>query len=260
MCDWLRAYGEVIMSRMLPGRADREIAYSRKLAQGDPELAWGWATPAGQWRAKRRAALIAAGAGLGPGVRALEIGCGTGIFTELFAKTGAHVVAVDISKDLLARAQMRGLPAHTVQFLEKRFEDCDLDGPFDAVIGSSVLHHLEIEIALSRTYALLKPGGVVCFAEPNMLNPQIMLQKNVRWVKERAGDSFDETAFVRWKLRALLLKAGYEKVTINPFGWLHPATPPHLIGAVRALELLLERAPLLREFSGSLYICAYRPG
>jgi ubiquinone/menaquinone biosynthesis C-methylase UbiE len=119
-------------------RAENEIAHGQMLAQNDPELVWGWKTPAGRVRARRRADLIARGAGLKPGMRVLEIGCGTGMFTEIFAKTGAQILAVDISPDLLARARQRGLPESQVRFLERPFENCDVEGPFDAVIGSSV--------------------------------------------------------------------------------------------------------------------------
>ena len=87
-----------------PGRASREIEHGRKLAATDTEVIWGWGTPAGIRRAHRRADLLAAGAGLGPGVRALEIGCGTGLFTEMLAATGAGIVAVDISEELLDKA------------------------------------------------------------------------------------------------------------------------------------------------------------
>lgn len=240
-------------------RSDHEIAHGKKLAQDDPERIWGWGTPAGKLRARRRAEFVATGANLGPGIKVLEIGCGTGLFTEMFAQTGAYIVAVDISAELLEKARTRGLPADRVQFLQKRFEDCDMDGPFDAVIGSSVLHHLDIEAALAKIYELLKPGGVISFAEPNMLNPQIMIQKNVGWIKERMGDSPDETAFVRWQLRARLLKVGFESVTITPFDWLHPAAPTLLIGLVRSAGGWMERLPLLREFAGSLYIQGRRP-
>ncbi len=240
-------------------RAEREIAHGRRLALGDPESVWGWGTPAGQLRARWRAALIARGASLGPGVRALEIGCGTGLFTAMFAQTGASLVAVDISADLLQRARERGLPANQVQFLEKRFEDCTVDGPFDAVIGSSVLHHLDLEAALGKIHDLLKPGGIMSFAEPNMLNPQIAIQKNVPWIKARLGDSPDETAFVRWRLRRRLLDAGLANPQITPFDWLHPATPAPLIGLVVRLGGWLERTPILCELAGSLYIKAYRP-
>ena len=125
-------------------RSENEIAHGYKLVRNDPEKVWGWGTPAGQLRAIRRAEMIISGADLKSGVRTLEIGCGTGLFTEMFARTGVHLVAVDISGELLQFANARGLPPTRVQFLEKRFEECNVDGPFDAVIGSSILQHLEI--------------------------------------------------------------------------------------------------------------------
>jgi 2-polyprenyl-3-methyl-5-hydroxy-6-metoxy-1,4-benzoquinol methylase len=240
-------------------RTNREIVHGERLAQRDPELVWGWKTPAGRLRAIRRAELISSGARLGPGVLALEIGCGTGLFTEMFGQTGAQIVALDISAELLEKARSRGIPPNKVQFLEKRFEDSDIGGPFDAVIGSSVLHHLDLEVALERIFDLLKPGGVMSFAEPNMLNPQILIQKNVPWIKKRFGDSPNETAFVRWRIRSLLLRAGFEKVEVTPFDWLHPATPVALMRTVRSLGGILERIPVMCEFAGSLHIRCYRP-
>ena len=181
-------------------RAAHEIEHGKKLAAGDPDLIWGWGTPAGKLRAARRGELIAKGAQLAPRVRALEVGCGSGLFTEMFARTGATIIAVDISPELLERARARNLPADRVTFLEKRFEDCTVNGPFDAVIGSSILQHLEQRQSIEQMFQLHRPGGKFSFAEPNMLNPQIAVQKNVRWIKEKLGDSPDETAFVRWRL------------------------------------------------------------
>ena len=242
-----------------PSRAAHEIEHGRKLVQCEPELIWGWGTVAGRLRASRRADLIIHGAALDAGKRALEIGCGTGLFTEKFARTGAQIVAVDISPDLLEKARARGLPESRVCFLAKPFEQCDRDGPFDAVIGSSILHHLDIQPALARILALLKPGGVMCFAEPNLVNPQIMLQKNVPWIRERLGDSPDERAFIRWPLEQLLLKTGFERVVITPFDWLHPVTPEGMIGFVKAVGSIFEKTPLLKELAGSLLIQAARP-
>jgi SAM-dependent methyltransferase len=244
---------------MTPLPADHEIAHGKRLAQHDPELVWGWGTPAGRLRAIRRAEVIASGAGLGPGVRALEIGCGTGLFTEMFAQTGVELIALDISADLLKKARAREILSDKVQFLEGRFEESDIGGPFDAVVGSSILHHLDLETALPRIFELLKPGGVMSFAEPNMLNPQILFQKNVPWLKKRMGDSPDETAFVRWRIHARLLKAGFQKVEITPFDWLHPTTPAPLIRVVRSLGCVLEKMPVMREFAGSLHILCCRP-
>ena len=240
-------------------RAKREIRHGEKLAQGNPEVAWGWSTPAGQLRAQRRAQLIAKGAGLGPGVRVLELGCGTGLFTEKFAQTGAEIVAIDVSPDLLEMARKRNLPAERVCFREGRFEEEAIEGYFDAVIGSSVVHHLEIEQALPHIYELLKPGGTLSFTEPNMLNPLIMLQKNILWLKDKMGDSPDETAFFRWGFRTTLREAGFDQVEIQPFDWLYPRTPEGLVPLVQSLGFYLEKIPVFREFTGSLYIRARRP-
>src|ERR1035438_5416211 len=134
--------------RLSAQRGNREIQHGQWLADHETETVWGWGTPAGKLRAARRAKLIAEGAQFRQGVRALEIGCGTGLFTETFAASGARIVAVDISPELLDIAKRRGLPAEQVTFIIKPFEDCGVDGPFDAVVGSSVLHHLDIDVSL----------------------------------------------------------------------------------------------------------------
>jgi len=240
-------------------RSEHEVAHGQRLNAGEPEALWGWGTPAGRERARRRAQMIAEGAGLARGVRALEVGCGTGMFTEMFAASGADLVAVDISPDLLARARERKLSADHVMFVEKRFEDCDVDGPFDAVIGSSVLHHIEIAVALRRIHDLLKPGGRLSFAEPNYLNPQVFLERKLRFLPCFDYVSPDETAFVRGRLTRQLRGTGFSDVEVAPFDWLHPATPDPYVSAVGRTGRLLARLPLIREFAGSLYIRGKRP-
>lgn len=243
---------------MTTSRAAQEVEHGRRLAAGDPETTWGWGTPAGQCRARRRAGLLIAGAGLRPGIRALEIGCGTGLFTARLAESGAEILAIDISPDLLAQAQARGLPEGRVRFALARAEDAHLPGPFDAVVGSSVLHHLEVRPALARLHGLLRPEGRLCFAEPNMLNPQVFLERRCRrWFPYVSPD---ETAFLRGSLRSWLAQAGFDEISIVPFDWLHPATPPAVIPLAERLGRALERAPGLREFAGSLLISARAGG
>jgi len=236
-------------------RAQNEVAHGAFLAAEGPEAVWGWGSPAGQIRAKRRAALILGGAAVDRASRVLEIGCGTGMFTAAFAESGAEIVAVDLSPDLLAIAAQRQLTR--VRFVQSSFEDCEMDRPFDAVIGSSVLHHLNIERALPRIFELLKPGGRLSFAEPNMLNPQIYCERHFRRFFPQVSP--DETAFVRTKLRRQLLASRFEDVSIRPFDWLHPSVPSSLISAVSKIGRGLERAWPLSEFAGSLLIRAKRP-
>jgi SAM-dependent methyltransferase len=240
-------------------RARREIEFGRNLAQQDTEVIWGWGTPAGRRRAARRGQLVSEAAGLRPAMSVLEIGCGTGLFTEIFSKSGATILAVDISSELLEQARARGLPTDRVEFHCARFEDLADVGPFDAVVGSSILHHLDLGRAIPVIFKALKPGGVMAFAEPNWLNPQVWAERKLPFVRARSHVSPDEGAILRWQFAGRLKRAGFVDVHIRPFDWLHPATPERLIPLVRRVGLVLERLPLMLEFSGSVLIRAKRP-
>ncbi len=242
---------------MTVSRAQHETSHGETLANGNPEDTWGWGTPAGKIRAQRRANYIISGARLDTNSSALEIGCGTGLFTEYFAQTGASILAVDISSNLLQLARTRGLPENRITFLEKSFHEIREGDRYNAVIGSSVLHHLEIEMALSQIFRLLKPGGRMSFAEPNMLNPQIFMERHFRTFFPQVSP--DETAFIRFPFEKILKKAGFSDIKIVPFDWLHPSTPPFLINTVTKISRAFENIPIIREFAGSLFIQCRRP-
>jgi 2-polyprenyl-3-methyl-5-hydroxy-6-metoxy-1,4-benzoquinol methylase len=241
-------------------RAENEIRFGAALALVDTEKVWGWGTPAGKIRAESRGNRIIDGAKLRPGMRVLEIGCGTGMFTEMFASTGAHILAVDLSPELVEKARLRGLPEERIVFMVKRFEEIETSESFDAIVGSSVLHHMDIDQALANIVTLLKPGGWISFAEPNMLNPQVFLERKLRFLPVFSYVSPDETAFVGWDVKKLLLKRGFVDVSVEPLDWLHPSVPESLIRSVILLGRALEKTPLIRDLSGSLYLRARKPG
>jgi 2-polyprenyl-3-methyl-5-hydroxy-6-metoxy-1,4-benzoquinol methylase len=233
-----------------------EIEHGKYLATHGAGEIWGWETPAGRLRWQRRVRMLIAG--LRPGMRVLELGCGSGYFTQELARTGAGIVAIDISPELLAQAKVK-VRADNVTFREENaYATTFDDASFDAVVGSSVLHHLEVERGLAELRRVLRPGALLHFTEPNMMNPQIAMQKNVASVKRRMGDSPDETAFFRWTLRRKLAAAGFDHVRIVPFDFLHPSVPAPLIPMVSTVGEMVERLPLVREISGSLHITARR--
>ncbi|PYK12757.1 MAG: hypothetical protein DME65_03375 [Verrucomicrobia bacterium] len=195
---------------------------------------------------------------LQPGMTVLELGCGTGTFTWELSRSGAEVVAIDVSPELLEIASTNRSAPNIHYQIQNAYALSYSENSFDSVVGSSVLHHLEIKEALPGMYRVLKPGGTIYFTEPNMLNPQIALQKNVPWLKRKLGDSPDETAFFRWSLRRLLQETGYRDVRIDPFDFLHPKTPVAMIDRMNALGLFLESVPFISEFAGSLYIRAIK--
>jgi len=237
-------------------RLDNEITHGRFLAQHGAGEIWNWESPAGRVRWTRRVNMLSSH--LKPGINVLELGCGTGSFTRELARSGANVVAIDVSSELLEIAKANSSAPNVRYEIRNAYELSYPNATFDSVVGSSVLHHLEVEDALREIYRVLKPGGTIYFTEPNMLNPQIAIQKNIPWIKQKLGDSPDETAFFRWPLRRLLEQTGYRNIRIDPFDFLHPKTPVAVINRVSAIGRLLENVPLVSEFAGSLYIRAIK--
>ena len=226
------------------------------LAGLDPGKIWNWESCAGKKRWQRRVALLSSG--LTPGASVLELGCGTGYFTREFIKTDTLVTAIDISPDLLEIARNNISAENLTFYLMNAYSMNFPDASFDYIIGSSVLHHLDVGKALSEIYRVLKPGGEVRFTEPNMMNPQIAVQKNIPLIKRYMGDSPGETAFFSFILKQDMKKAGYRSVQITPFDFLHPGIPGKAAGFVDRLGKTLEKIPLLKEIAGSLFITALK--
>jgi SAM-dependent methyltransferase len=242
------------------GRLAREIEHHRSIADR-AEIIWNWDSPSGRRRARRRAELFVEHGRLGPGVRALELGCGTGVFLERVAASGARLRGLDLSQELLARARAR------LDGLRNVSLDCGnaeqmpyTEASFDVVYGSSVLHHLHLEAALGEVLRVLRPGGRVVFAEPNLLNPQVALMFKLGLTKRYFGVSPDEMAFSRFRARRALRAVGYAEPEVRPFDFLHPATPAPLIGLIAGLGRVLEALPLAREITGSFLVLARKPG
>lgn len=235
-------------------RLQNEIEHGKYLIEHGAGETWNWESPAGKLRWKRRVGMLKDK--LEAGSEVLELGCGTGYFTRELVDTGAHIIAIDISSDLLEEAR-KEVKASNIEFMvDNAYKMSFPDDSFDHVVGSSVLHHLEIHKALSEIYRVLRPGGHIAFTEPNMMNPQISLQKNIPSIKQRMGDSPDETAFFKWQMKRLLRKAGFTSIRVIPFDFLHPAVPPALIKTVSWIGNAAEKTPLLRGIAGSLYITA----
>jgi len=237
-------------------RIAKEIQHGRFLAEHGAGEIWNWESPAGKLRWARRVKMLSKH--LGPRMSVLELGCGTGYFTRELARSGAEIVALDVSPELLEIARANCSAPNVRYEIQNAYDLSYPDAIFDSVVGSSVLHHLEIQDALREIYRVLKPGGTICFTEPNMLNPQIAIQKNVPWVKRKLGDSPDETAFFRWPLRRLLEVTGYREVRIDPFDFLHPKMPAPLVNRLNSVSRFLESVPVISEFAGSLYIRAVK--
>lgn len=140
--------------------------------------------------AYRRPEDMAAFAGIQPGWRALDLGCGNGAYTLALAQRAARVDAVDVQPAMIAalRKQMRSAGVanvfpHVAPATHLPFGDAT----FDAALMISVLPMLHNrDAALVEARRVLKPGGVLVIGE-DLLEPEYVREATTRRWVERAS-------------------------------------------------------------------------
>jgi ubiquinone/menaquinone biosynthesis C-methylase UbiE len=113
-------------------------------------------------------------AGLKPGMRVLDSGCGAGdlsfLAASLVGPEGA-VIGVDRSPEAIALASQRAAAAGLthVHFLTQDLSELSLEEPVDALVGRLVLMYFaDPAVLLRRLVSLVNPGGIVAFHEIDM--------------------------------------------------------------------------------------------
>ncbi len=110
-------------------------------------------------------------AGLRPGMRVLDVGCGPGDVSMLAARIvgpAGSVLGVDAAPEMVELARNRAAEngMQNVRFTRSPIDTLTVDEPVDALIGRLILMHLPDPAAtLRRLSAFVRPGGVVAFSE-----------------------------------------------------------------------------------------------
>ena len=92
----------------------------------------------------------------------LEIGCGTGGFARRLAERSKHVLALDLSGEMIRIASEQSAQFPNIEFQLADVRDWPLAGEsFDCIATIATLHHVPIRETLLKMKAALKPGGVL---------------------------------------------------------------------------------------------------
>jgi ubiquinone/menaquinone biosynthesis C-methylase UbiE len=104
---------------------------------------------------------------LKPGMRVLDVACGTGNLAVIAARRGCVTSGVDIAANLIAQARERArMDALHIQFTEGDAEQLPYaDGQFDAVVSMyGAMFAPRPELAASELFRVTRPGGFVAMA------------------------------------------------------------------------------------------------
>ena len=167
-------------------------------------------------------------AGVKPGMRVLDIGCGVGDVTQIAASlvgNRGRVLGIDISDQALAAARSR---ANAKKLKQVEFRSGGVDAftafaEYDAIIGRFILIHLpDARASIARIKDMASKGTPIAFAELDLTStsstrPLPLMMENV----ERIADLYRAAGFepdMGSNLYATFRGAGLE---------------PHLIGHTR---------------------------
>jgi SAM-dependent methyltransferase len=157
-------------------------------------------------------------AGLAPGSRLLEVGCGGGATTRAMVAARPDLVihACDLSRAAIRVAQAQG---GNIPYVVASINDLPYaDGSFDAVVFYDVLEHIpDADRSLDEVFRVLRPGGILAATVPAEGQPGTL-----EWLRWKLGWQADLKAYAKGhvqrftyrSLRTMLRRHG-----LRPIEW-----------------------------------------
>jgi SAM-dependent methyltransferase len=160
---------------------------------------------------------------LTPCEQALELACGTGIWTRPLLQVAQHILAVDASPEMLALNRAKVADARVIYQLADLFA-WEAEAPVDLVFAAFWLSHVPAERLPSMLATLrraVRPGGQLCIVdEPDSspVRPPATEDPDLEMRELRDGRQFQIVKIYRspQRLAAHCRDAGFARVTIIP--------------------------------------------
>ena len=145
----------------------------------------------------------------------IEFGCGAGFYTKVIAPNASHVIATDLSDEMLAVAKIQLKDFHNV-VVEKA--DCEKpsfpDGKFDRVFMANLIHLIQNpSIALKEIRRILKDGGLILVVSytPYGLKFWDRMKTTIRFIRKWGKPpKYFRTNMSQEELRSLVESAGFQ--------------------------------------------------
>lgn len=159
---------------------------------------------------------------LTPSHRVLEIGCGTGTTALRLGPCCGHLVATDVSPEMIAIARKK-LAAAPQPSLE--FQVADADAPVfgeachDVVVAFNVLHLVsDLDAALTSALSALAPGGLLISKTPCLSDMSPLISRVLLPVMRMLGKAPPVLCFRAADLQAAMVRHGLEILAVEHHG------------------------------------------
>jgi len=148
--------------------------------------------------------------------KVLDLGCGTGAFTEQLKRFDLDLTGVDISRNAVGFAKKMN---PDIKFVVSDIERLGFkDGYFDVVIFSAVLHHFEdFSKCASEAYRVLRKGGRFFAFDPNVRNLFMRVYRNMRFIS-RSTHTINERLLSKEELERVFKEARFSVSVIAASG------------------------------------------
>ncbi len=217
----------------------------------------------------RRATRMAKLAHLEPNLVALEVGCGTGIYTRHWVNTSGKTCGLDLSSMMLKRAASK-IREDKLVLVQADAEWLPFkDSSFDAVLSVNLLEHLDnIPLALEEMRRVCKNGGKIVISMPNN-NPMKyrLLRLYHRFASQIVSDDvffsppqyegeLTHHVLTPSELANILSKHGIQVEGTSFMGFIERKLSRITWGCtfLELLEKTIEKAPVIKSWAGIVII------
>lgn len=168
------------------------------------------------------------------GIDVLDVGCGTGLVSNIFASkyTTSQFTGVDFSDSIeYAAAFANDNNINNVKWIKKDFLNFKTTKRYDVIVCCGVLHHIpRYEEALTKLKSLLKPGGRLVLAVYNpcgkVLKRLITIKYNSHTLFEDQENNPFELSFTDGQVRKMCRDLTFKRVVpsisnylVNTLAW-----------------------------------------
>ena len=202
-------------------------------------------------------------AGFRKGARVADLGCGSGVFTDLLNKQGYEAIGLDLSPKLIALARNK---YPKVEFLEGDVEQLPFpDSSLDGVLLSGLVHHLpDPARCAGEVFRVLKPGGSFVAFDPNRMNPFMYLYRDRSSpLYSSVGVTENERPVLAHKVAAVFsdigFKVGTDYISDLSYRYLASSKMRWLLPAYNALDRALFAPNFMKPLRSFVLTFGHKP-